>query len=441
MPTRTTDEQTTHTFRAATLEEAVALAEQTLGCRVTLVAANRIRRGGLGGFFAADLGVEAVVSPIEETVESALERLISSSANEERARWEADHKDSTAAVAAALAAVVAGDSAPTESAGRSWLRRRSAAVDEMVSADNTWYSPPTSDHDRGNRPERLARLAELDRVFGVVAADVAAGTAQLDDPAPFVDNDPTGRIEIPAELRTERAPVANEPMPRLPSGTPSPIAAPSPAGSSSLARVERIIEELQVLTSTPRLLAAMGSNTGQRITAAPPAGTPARRAPMSPTSSMPSADVAVAARRESQDWAPVGTRPAPGMIQRPSWPTTTRADEAGSTPTVSLATPRAIHSASTVPSDVPAAGEVPAARAGLDHLDPLHASSDASAAATVTASADLTQRQVELAVSAADSLLGSLRREDGVKRLSVRVILRTGDHDEVAAEAEWDAGE
>jgi hypothetical protein len=64
-----------------------------------------------------------------------------------------------------------------------------------------------------------------------------------------------------------------------------------------------------------------------------------------------------------------------------------------------------------------------------------------STTGTSTGPSELSQRQVELAVSAADALMGSLRREDGVKRLSVRVVLRTGDHEEVAAEAEWDAGE
>jgi hypothetical protein len=49
------------------------------------------------------------------------------------------------------------------------------------------------------------------------------------------------------------------------------------------------------------------------------------------------------------------------------------------------------------------------------------------------------QRQVELAVAATDQLIESLKREDGLKRLSVRVVLRTGDHREVEAEAEWEA--
>jgi hypothetical protein len=49
------------------------------------------------------------------------------------------------------------------------------------------------------------------------------------------------------------------------------------------------------------------------------------------------------------------------------------------------------------------------------------------------------QRQVELAVAATDQLIESLQRESGVKRLSVRVVLRTSDQSAVEAEAEWEA--
>jgi hypothetical protein len=429
MPTRTTDDQATHTFRAATLEEAVAIAERTLGRRVTLVAANRIRRGGLGGFFAADLGVEVVVSPIEETVESALERLISTTSNNDKARWEADRTDPAAAIAAALSAVVAGDSAPVESPGRTWLRRRTAA-DDLPTETNSWYSPPTSDHDRGNRPERLARMAELDRMFAASAADERNGGGD------HVDSDPTGRLELsplvwatddPAPLPAEATPSAVAPvaltapvetLEARPSvaGWPR-AAAPAGAGSPGLARVERIIEELQVLTSTPRLMAAMRTQAE-------------RPGEASATSER------VVAPSEPETTAPVGSRPAPGMVMRPSWPTATRSTEAPvAAPTeveapasvVSLAIPRALAVEPVAPA--PARIEVPAP------------SSASSASSTTSGPSELSQRQVELAVSAADALMGSLRREDGVKRLSVRVVLRTGDHEEVAAEAEWDAGE
>jgi hypothetical protein len=49
------------------------------------------------------------------------------------------------------------------------------------------------------------------------------------------------------------------------------------------------------------------------------------------------------------------------------------------------------------------------------------------------------RRQVELAVAATDQLIESLKRDEGVKRLSVRVVLRTADQREVEAEAEWES--
>ena len=58
---------------------------------------------------------------------------------------------------------------------------------------------------------------------------------------------------------------------------------------------------------------------------------------------------------------------------------------------------------------------------------------------TATEASALAQRQVELAVAATDQLIDSLTREDGVRRVSVRVVLRTADQQEVEAEAEWEA--
>jgi hypothetical protein len=49
------------------------------------------------------------------------------------------------------------------------------------------------------------------------------------------------------------------------------------------------------------------------------------------------------------------------------------------------------------------------------------------------------QRQVELAVAAADQLIESLTRDESVKRLSVRIVLRTAGNDEVEAGAEWES--
>lgn len=75
------------TFRAASLDEAIELAEKSLGSRARVVAANQLRRGGIGGFFASDLGVEISVVVDDETVEEALARIVHDAAAEEHDEW------------------------------------------------------------------------------------------------------------------------------------------------------------------------------------------------------------------------------------------------------------------------------------------------------------------------------------------------------------------
>ena len=74
-------------FRGATYDAAVEAAQEALGPRVKVVAADRIRRGGIGGFFATELGVEVSVALHDETVDQALERLVAATAEEESSRW------------------------------------------------------------------------------------------------------------------------------------------------------------------------------------------------------------------------------------------------------------------------------------------------------------------------------------------------------------------
>ena len=63
-------------FRAPTLEDAIAVAETALGARVRVIAANRIRRGGIGGFFASDLGVEVTVVVDDESIDDTFDRIV-----------------------------------------------------------------------------------------------------------------------------------------------------------------------------------------------------------------------------------------------------------------------------------------------------------------------------------------------------------------------------
>lgn len=64
----------TRRFRAPTLEDALEAARQELGPDIELLEANRIRRGGVGGFFATDLGVEIVVAEAPQLVATGAPR-------------------------------------------------------------------------------------------------------------------------------------------------------------------------------------------------------------------------------------------------------------------------------------------------------------------------------------------------------------------------------
>jgi hypothetical protein len=136
----------TLSFRASSLDEAVALAEESLGAPVRVVAANRIRRGGIGGFFASDLGVEVSVALDDETIEQALERLVSETAVDERAKW-AEHRVTGARPAAptalaqptealpAQALVATAPVATVPAAPRRSLLMTPKAIDTMATAD------------------------------------------------------------------------------------------------------------------------------------------------------------------------------------------------------------------------------------------------------------------------------------------------------------------
>lgn len=62
---------TAQRFRAPTVEEALQRARELLGDDAEIIEANRIRRGGIGGFFATELGVEVLAqSPTQRTFDA-----------------------------------------------------------------------------------------------------------------------------------------------------------------------------------------------------------------------------------------------------------------------------------------------------------------------------------------------------------------------------------
>ena len=416
MRTQTTDDQDTLRFRAPSLEEAVALAEQSLGTRVRVVAANRIRRGGVGGFFAADLGVEVIVAPASETVEDALERLINDSADEERTQWTTERSAEPifdrGGTPSDRAAATTQDG--FDMPGRRWLLDQAdtlpAATSEAIQAalagagerqprrapvtpvdpndpttnTSSWWEPPAADRDRtantfADLVARLAAEEEPERVPRQVdVIDLLAALAGSRDSVEF--DDPAPATEVPVIAATSDAAVG-----------PTAPAAPV-AESPGLIRVEKIIEELQALTASPRLLAAMKQRQAAPVESVP-------------VESVPTVESVV----DSSAAAVVAPK---GAL---------------------LGTPRAL----VPPVDV--APEVaPADQAAAEMTIDVVADVDQSMFDEPMGSGP-SQRQVELAVAAADQLIESLTRDDTVKRLSVRIVLRTAGNDEVEAGAEWES--
>ena len=386
MRTQTTDRSDTMKFRGPTLEDAVALAEQSLGSRVKVIAAHRIRRGGIGGFFAADLGIEVEVAPESETIEDALERLINSSGTDERAQWEADRDEARARLGLDDAAAgtsqltsqrVAMSGAASRTENRAQLRQEPAS----------WYEPPT-DYDLVGSPN--------------MAIDAYVPIEQRESVE-------VRRQQLTDELRRSVQPATFERVDRATAHTvgsrasATPIvdvepAQPAVAASPSLLRVESIIEELQALTASPRVL----STIKQRRADAEAVADAARMSdPVTDTTELATTELATG---DTATGEPATSEP--GTASLPA-----------------------------VGSRIMTFSQIPATEAAARTVELI----DTIVSPTATEASALAQRQVELAVAATDQLIDSLTREDGVRRVSVRVVLRTADQQEVEAEAEWEA--
>ena len=381
MRTQTTDRSDTMKFRGPTLEDAVALAEQSLGSRVKVIAAHRIRRGGIGGFFAADLGIEVEVAPESETIEDALERLINSSGTDERAQWEADRDEARARLGLDDAAVDASQ-LTSQRMAMSGAASRTENRAQLRQEPASWYEPPT-DYDLVGSPN--------------MAIDAYVPIEQRESVE-------VRRQQLTDELRRSVQPATFERVDRATAHTvgsrasATPIvdvepAQPAVAASPSLLRVESIIEELQALTASPRVL----STIKQRRAEAEAVADAARMSdPVNDTTELATGDTATGDTAISE----------PGTASLPA-----------------------------IGSRIMTFSQIPATEAAARTVELI----DTIVSPTATEASALAQRQVELAVAATDQLIDSLTREDGVRRVSVRVVLRTADQQEVEAEAEWEA--
>jgi hypothetical protein len=298
-------------------------------------------------------------------------------------RWLLDQADTLpAATSEAIQAALAG-------AGERQLRRATVPpVDPSDPTTNTssWWEPPAADRDRtantfADLVARLAAEEEPERVPRQVdVIDLLAALAGNRDSAEF--DDPTPDTEVPVITATKDVAVA----PTAPT-----------AESPGLIRVEKIIEELQALTASPRLLSAMKQRQAAPVESVPVESVPVESGP----TVEPVVDSSAAAVVDPK--------------------------------TALLGTPRAL-----VPSVDVAPEVVPADQAVAEMTIDVVADVEGAMYDEPTGSGP-SQRQVELAVAAADQLIESLTRDESVKRLSVRIVLRTAGNDEVEAGAEWES--
>jgi hypothetical protein len=348
---------------------------------VKVIAAHRIRRGGIGGFFAADLGIEVEVAPESETIEDALERLINSSGTDERAQWEADRDEARARLGLDDAAVDASQ-LTSQRMAMSGAASRTENRAQLRQEPASWYEPPT-DYDLVGSPN--------------MAIDAYVPIEQRESVE-------VRRQQLTDELRRSVQPATFERVDRATAHTvgsrasATPIvdvepAQPAVAASPSLLRVESIIEELQALTASPRVL----STIKQRRADAEAVADAARMSdPVNDTTELATIDTATGDTAISE----------PGTASLPA-----------------------------IGSRIMTFSQTPATEAAARTVELI----DTIVSPTATEASALAQRQVELAVAATDQLIDSLTREDGVRRVSVRVVLRTADQQEVEAEAEWEA--
>ncbi len=483
VPTGAHDDADTMRFRAATLEEAIALAEHSLGARVRVVAANRIRRGGIGGFFASDLGVEVTVSLDDETMEDALARLVAESEADERTRWStraaapttapthlaAEHDDGTRSLLESFAAIAARAGAIADGAPAAPVAPAAAIAARVVPA-----TAPAGPTDAFGSPD-IAPHAVNPVLAEVLAAIMAEAAQARDLELAGADDDADAYVSDPYEVREVRRPVAP--------ATPTPAVATPPVAhvdppvrhhpSPTMVRVEQIIEELSAITAAPvfgderarpttgrrRLFdvggararggAARGDEAATTVRPTLPDPAPARPTALPTLPPRPS-DIARAA-------AAASAASHERLFRTPAAIDTVPGEEAVVEPTVAApaavevapqmeGAPQAEVEVDTMPVSATEAPRLPERPASTRRLQVPMRHADASGDAPVPPAPGVvpsanapSRRQVELAVAAADQLIESLSREDGVKRLSVRVVLRTGDQREVEAEAEWEA--
>ena len=89
----------TRTYRAETLDAAMEAARRELGPGVRVISADRLRRGGVGGFFATEIGVEIVCEGADEATANGAAGVLEQLVREQRDLFEPSAEAPSRAVA------------------------------------------------------------------------------------------------------------------------------------------------------------------------------------------------------------------------------------------------------------------------------------------------------------------------------------------------------
>jgi hypothetical protein len=259
------DESAPQRFRAATVEEALRRARELLGDDAEIIEANRIRRGGIGGFFATELGVEVLAQSAADTVSdrttAAAEPVAPGSDTEHAALGRSARRGRVDATAAPATGPVT-DYGSVPGRGRAAWRAASA---ETAPVQQAAPSPTTSSSMPSLFQEMLERAA-ADQLAATSAAELEADTAPArpskifrawrvtdDDTAPTarpsmfddepLDGEPSGPVATPVDT----APADDVTV-------PTPASAPAPAaGGTAFAEhfLRELLDDAAVLRSDP----------------------------------------------------------------------------------------------------------------------------------------------------------------------------------------------
>ena len=194
------------TFRAESLDDALADARRELGDGIKVVSAHRLRRGGVGGFFAREIGVEVEVeapgtskSTVQD-VAGLIERLVSEKSDTLAPALSVPRARDTSSVSSQKREPLL---ETPQTAARDWAQKAA----DRVSDNNMIITPKTSETVVAVREELRAALEieRTEREREIAARDVALRLEREKREAALSERDNERRRALQAESERDDA--------------------------------------------------------------------------------------------------------------------------------------------------------------------------------------------------------------------------------------------